>query len=363
MKIKKHLRRSYCAIAILFLVAWLVAPGIFTQAAPLTSARDYLSRVEDNLTSGVSHEIYINPATNVSGGSGVNKLILVFPDADDVSWCATAGTDLTVTASGLRESGPSGLPGSLTAKCTQGAGSSSYDTITIEGVNNLTAGTTYGVKVSDGTTGKLGTAANTTTGIVTVKTNNGSTDVDTKDIAFDILDTDQISFTATVNPTLSFSISDTSLGFGTMDMANVRYATSDEVGSLSEPGANSPANLLVSTNAASGVVISVRSANAGLHTNAGSGHTIAAAASTSISAGTEGVGVYGKSASLLTIDERFDNDSSSDGAITSSDLTFATAAGTVDGGDVDLSAKAAVSGATLGGDYTDTVTTTATGRF
>ncbi|MEI9966382.1 MAG: hypothetical protein WDN67_01855 [Candidatus Moraniibacteriota bacterium] len=117
------------------------------QAATLTTVADYLSRNKESLTTGVTHEIQVTPATAISGGADTNKIILVFPDGDDGLWCRTAGTDLVVStaqacATRLRLSVQAGL----TARCTQGSGASSYDTLYVESVDNLSASTLYGVQ-------------------------------------------------------------------------------------------------------------------------------------------------------------------------------------------------------------------------
>lgn len=335
-----------CAIVTILSLIGLMIPWQGVEAGQLTEARDYLGTMRQNLSSGESHEIYFKPATGLSGTS--NKVILVFPSADNGKWCATEGSDLTVSTSGLRETGATPLPEgtSLSASCTQGSGSSG-DTITISGVGALTAGTLYGFKVSDssGSTAKLGTPAAGSDKIITIKTNDGSSDVDSRDIAVAILTNDQIGVSATVNPSLSFSISETSLDLGILTSSSV-----------SEAG---PSTLTVSTNASNGVVIDIKDENSGLSNGS---HTIPATGSGGITAGTEGYGVYGDNASGLTVDEGFDNDSS-DVPISTSYQTFATASGPVNSAHVNLNVKAAISGSTPPGSYSDTITVIATGKF
>jgi hypothetical protein len=336
------------------------------EAATLSTARDYLSTLQENQTTGVTHEINFTTATNISGGAGLNKIILVFPDADDGNWCSTAGTDLTVTTTSLKDSATV-LPGtSKTARCVKGSGLSNYDTLTIEGVDNLTAGTLYGVRVADGSTGKLGTPDNTTTGIITVKANNGSSDVDTGYIAVDILSTNQITISGQVNPTLSFSITDTAIGFGTVTSAAIKHATADEQGAASEPASGNPTQLSVSTNADDGAVIEIRDTNSnstsGMY-SAGTGTTLTSVASTGVGAGTEEFGVYGKNASSLTIAEGFDNDSNADSAITTTFQTLASSTAPVSSATVDVAALAAVAATTPAGTFADTLYVVATGKF
>ncbi len=165
-------------------------------AGSLAYLKDRLNRLIQNQTNGIAHIVVFTTENAVSGGAGNNSVVLVFPDADDTKWCATAGTDLV--AIGSTEDSAAALPGTLTARCTQGSGGSNYDTIYVEGVDNLSATTKYGVQVSDGSTAKLGTPAATTTGLITVKTNNGTGDVDNEKLAVDIITNDQVTVTATV---------------------------------------------------------------------------------------------------------------------------------------------------------------------
>lgn len=343
-------------VLVLLLIASIVTPALDAQAASMP-ARDYMNRNQANITSGITHEFIITPATTTSG-----NLIIVFPDADDGLWCRTAGSLTTATTS-LHDSATA-LPGTLSASCSQGSGSSSYDTITISGVTSITSSTTYGVRVS-GNTGVLGTTSSAATSIVTVKTNNGS-DVDTRNIALVTVASDQVTITGKVDPTLTFAITDTQIGFGTITSAALRYATANENGDTVAPGNGAPMTVSASTNAQSGLVIEVKDTNAaagsGMY-NSSPATTLTSRASTAVSAGTIGFGIYGKNASNLTIDEGFDHDSSSDLAISTSFQTLASAAAPVSSASLDVAAIAAVAASTAPGDYADTLTLVATGRF
>jgi len=167
-------------------------------------------------------------------------------------------------------------------------------------------------------------------------------------------------YQAYVPPILTFSISNNSIGFGTLTTGTIYYATADGNGSTSEPGPDLPVKLTVSTNAENGVVITVKDSNGGLSMGS---YTIPGVASSSVSTSSEGYGVYGKDASGLTIDEGFDNDGTSDVAISTSYQTFASSTSYVSSADVDLAAKTAIVATTAAGSYSDTITVIATGRF
>ena len=219
----KRFRVADVALVSLLIVGVLIwFSGVY--AGTLTNPlKDRMNRLKQNLTTGIKHTVVFKTELAVTGGVGVNKVIMVFPDADDATWCATAGTDL-VTAD-CTEGGATALPGTQTARCVQGAGASNYDTIYVEAVDNLAAATTYCFDVTDGTAGKLGTPAATTTGVITVKTNNGTSDVDTGKLAVDIVTDEQVVVSATVEPSITLTLSTNSINLGTLSTSSVSSQT------------------------------------------------------------------------------------------------------------------------------------------
>jgi hypothetical protein len=202
---KKNLRRlSYLAIIPLVILSILLFPVHESDAATLTAAYVMLSRMQAGLTSTANIEMYI--AFETSGAvSADSTLTLEFPDGDDSNWCRTAGSDLVVsgvTSTPADSSGDfdvdSALPAqtSLAASCSQGSGASSVDTITITDLDGLTAGITYGVKVSNGTTAKLGTSS-AGQKVVTLTVDDGS-DPETKSFGINLVSDDQVDISATV---------------------------------------------------------------------------------------------------------------------------------------------------------------------
>lgn len=344
MKLAKKI--SVAIYAALFVFS-MVLPWTAAQAATLTTPRDYLSRVAENLTTGEVHQAFFTTATAVSGGAGANSVILIFPDADDGKWCATAGTDLVATGianpTGGTESATT-LPGSLTAKCVKGTGASSFDTITVEAVNDLSTTTKYGVQISDGSTGKLGTPANTTTGLITITTNNGSTDVDTAQTAIDIIANDQVSVSATVPPSITFTLSANSINLGTLSTGAV---------------ANSTHTARTVTNAANGYVTYVYSDG-----NLRNGSNTIAATTGTLSAGTAGYGI-----ATTDTGQTISNDAACGSApytvtsLTTSQQSIAGAAS----GPVDETSTicyaAAIASDTVAGAYGQTVTFVTVGLF
>src|SRR6185295_1582630 len=77
---------------------------------------------------------------------------------------------------------------------------------------------------------------------------------DTGDITVTLLTNDQVSVTATVAESLTFTISDNTIGFGTLSSSAARYATGDTAGDSSEVAAHT---LVVGTNATNGYTLTV----------------------------------------------------------------------------------------------------------
>lgn len=108
---------------------------------------------------------------------------------------------------------------------------------------------------------------------------------DTGSITVPILTDDQVQVSATVSQSITFTISDNSIGFGNLTSANARYATGDASGSDSETGAH---DLVVGTNAANGYTLTLDgdTLTSGLNTIDSIGSS-----NTASSAGTEQFGV------------------------------------------------------------------------
>lgn len=225
---KPNLKLIIPSITVLVLTFLVVLPSFKTNAAALAAAYVYLSRIEANLagTAGNEVEIVLAIDTSQSIGSG-GTVTLQFPDADDGLWCRTAGA-LTVAGATASPADSTGvwdidavLPDSgsaLAAACTAGSGASSFDTIVISNVGALTAGTTYGVSLANGTAaGVLGTDDTAGTHTVSLEAKNGTTiDVSTFDLRLITDDTVVISATVAAIPSINCSISSNTVDLGTL---------------------------------------------------------------------------------------------------------------------------------------------------
>jgi len=189
---------------------------------------------------------------------------------------------------------------------------------------------------------------------------------DTGSMSIVTLTDDQVQVTGTIDNTLSFAISDNAIGFGNFATTNIRYATADAVGDVSQPGNGLPTQLTVGTNSSQGLTISISDEGSGVAAglyNTVASELIPASASTLVVNNSKKYGAYGKNASSLTIHESFDNDSTADVAISRTPQTFASTNSAVNNGTVDVALLAATDSTTKAGSYADTLTLICTGNY
>jgi len=187
---------------------FLLLPSFKTEAGSLTAVYLVPTRIQVDLagTAGQEVEFYLGLATSQDIPSG-GTVVITFADADDGLWCRTAGAldvaGVTSTAADLAATDwtiDAVLPtsGSLTAACTQGSGASSSDTITISSVGALTNGTTYGVKLDNGTAaGVLGTDDTAGLHEIIVEAKQGVT-IDSTTFKISLITDDTVAVSATV---------------------------------------------------------------------------------------------------------------------------------------------------------------------
>lgn len=258
------------------------------QAASLTSMSDVMSRLKASTAS--NHEIkFVTPTGVTADGQTIiltfssdftNVTNIVFSDIDFAEGNTGVCSSATFTEKTLAAT-PSGA--------TWGADGDSSTTVTItSGTGRITAGMCVRIRIGTN-------AVNQTTGVNQIS--NGAIDdddsiaisgtfTDTGTIAVDIITDDQVNVTATVDPTITFSISDNTIGFGSLSSSAARWATGDTLGAASDSGAAH--TMSVATNATSGYVLSYNGA-----TLTSGGNTIDVAAITNDADGTQGAEEFG----------------------------------------------------------------------
>lgn len=278
--------RSTFALRLLMVVALL---GTFfpaakpAQAAALTALSDTMSSSKINTAS--SHVIRFTTPTGATDNT--DTIIVTFPSDFDftsktigtVSFThgATTGAETTETLAasasatewGAAFSGTENRVLTLTAP-TDGTGAAALSAtqkviITYDSTNaiNPSSASSYAIAV----TGTFG---------------------DTGSVTVNILNDDQVSVSATVAQSLTFSISDSTIGFGTLSSSAARFATGDTAGDASETEAHT---LVVGTNATNGYTLTLNGST--LTCSACSGATIDAIGSsnTASSTGSEQFGL------------------------------------------------------------------------
>ena len=224
---KTSVLRFAIIIIVLFSIPLFIFPSFKSNAGALSALYLYLSRIEANVagsTETLEIVLAIDTGQTIPTAGTVT---LSFPDADDGLWCRTAGT-LTVTGVASSAADQAGtnwdidavLPasGTLAATCTQGSGPSSVDKITISNVGALTAGTTYGVKLANGSAaGVIGTDDTAGEHEITVEAKSGAT-IDSSTFKVYLIANDTVVVSATVSsvPSVNCSISSNTVNLGSL---------------------------------------------------------------------------------------------------------------------------------------------------
>jgi hypothetical protein len=255
-------------------------PFTSAVAAALTSSSDTMSRLKQSTLS--NHTIKFVTPTGVAAGQ---TMTVTFPAGFTMGSFAVANVDVATGASCSSISSERTLAGSPSGATWGVAQAGQIITIT-SGTDTITAGHCVEIEIgSNATSGGAGTAQITnhaTPGTYPVTI--GGTFTDTGSASVQIIADDQVVVTATVDQTLSFSISDNTTEFGTLGSGAAKYAD-DSAGSASSVVAH---NLIAGTNASGGYIITYNGTNL-----ASGGNVIDAATITGDADGTPGTEQFG----------------------------------------------------------------------
>ncbi len=365
---KKFKFKKFVSIfTVITIIASIFIYNPFTaKAASVTSFQDVLSTIADSAAS--NHTIYFVTPSGVqttetitltfdadfTGVSGIDSTDIDLAEGDSGT-CSTAGyTEETLVASG--------------ATTSQWNASASGQVVTLEsgGASATIASAVcvrieIGLHATEGVTGNEqitnGVAANAHSVVV------GGTFGDTGTAAIDIIADDSVSITATVDPSISFSISDVAVGFGTLSSSTATWATADATGTTSQPGATSGAHeLAVGTNATGGYAITYNGA-----TLTSGGDTISAATITGDADGNEGSEDFAlaiaDNGGDVTIPSAYDYASNNYSFVAGTTTTLASESGPSATETIDVQYIANISALTEAGSYSTAITYIATGTF
>ena len=342
---------KFLAIALIF-----VGIGVQSQsahAATLTSLSDNMNRLKASTAS--NHTIQFVTPTGLTAGQTIT--VTFSSDFTGVSGIDDTDVDLATaaTCTGFTDRTLSSAP----SGATWGVGSSGQVVTITSGTDTITA--THCVQI------EIGLNA-THSGTGNEQVTNGAVDDDDSIViggtfgdsgtaAVDIITDDQVVITATLGPSISFAISDNTIGFGPLALGASRYADGSGAGSGSSTTAHT---LTASTNATAGYVVYV----AGPTLTSGANNIDAIGGSnTAATPGTEQFGVrYTASGGSGTVTAPYAASGYAyDGVSTQDQIASAGTATDTTTYNADYVANISVS--TAAGNYETTLTYTATATF
>lgn len=286
-----------------FLSVSLVVALIFSlvsfktvSAASIANASDIMS--SQKVSTASNHTIVFRTPTGAA--ENTDTITITFPsgfnmnslDFEDIDLAHSAGSQSS--CSGVSFTNNETLASTPSATAWGAALSGQVITLTApsDGVGAAAIATNACIQIEIGTNATTGVTGNTQitnhASAASYSISIGGAFGDSGDITINILNDDQVSVSATVAQSLTFTISDNSIGFGPLSASAARYATGDTSGTGSETEAH---NLVVGTNAANGYTMTVNGAT--LTCSACGGATINAIGNTnsSSSVGTEQFGL------------------------------------------------------------------------
>ncbi len=353
---KRSIKRPGSKKFLVFFLALIFLTVIFspqiTDAAALTSLSDTMSRLKASTAS--NHTIKF---TTPSGASGSDTITIEMPAGFTIGSVAFGDMDLS-------HGNTTGYETELTLGAAAGAGvwgaAFSSQTLTLthptDAAGDIAASDVVVVEIGDHASGGSNQITNSTAATYTI-TIDGTFGDDGK-IAIVILADDQVVLTATVAPSITFTLSANASDFGELSTGSITTSTPN-------------ITLTIGTNAANGYEISVEdtgdTSNPGLYNSAGPdiiGSADAAYANTAtLAAGTEGYGIQASSAGA-TIDARYLQTVNDVGGLELTATPLATYAIPMTANHtITIVHMAAISTFTAAGSYTDTLTYIATANF
>jgi hypothetical protein len=227
-------------------------------AASVTTFSDTLSTL--TAATDANHEILFITPTGVEANN--DTIIFTFTGFDGTSLNAIDFGDVDLAESA---NASCSTPGSWTDKTLGAAdGASTYgvattttqmlfDPPTTSGY--ITAGRCIRIKIGTNATGGVNQITNGSAASAHSIAISGNF-ADTGTASIDIIADDSVNVTAVVDPTITFTITDTTVGFGTLSNGTASWATGDLTGVTSVPADTSGAHeMTIGTNAASGYTI------------------------------------------------------------------------------------------------------------
>lgn len=353
----------------LLVIAFLLATSgfrpNFALAAQLSGVKDTMSTQAISTTADHTVQWTLVSSHTLSAG---DTSTIDFTDADFTTVAAGTWqtTDFTLTDTNHAATAPLAVGAAPVCTATDNytvtvtAASSTFLITTCSGwvASSANASITFVIK---GATGGTGTITNKNADVdssVFTITNTGS-NTDNASGAVVVETNDVVNITATVDPTLTFSNDDATVGFGTLTSGAARYANAAATGSGSSVVAHT---MTIGTNATAGYTLTY---NGGLLTSGS--NTIAAATITGDADGTPGSAQFGLAAAITgtgTIASGYEQASDNWNFVASTTSTLASTSGTVPTGpSIAVRYLANIPASQPAGSYSTNLTYVVTGNF
>lgn len=267
------------ALAVAALLCLALIPQHYSEAAALTSVSNTMS--SQKIATSSSHTIRFTTPTGVSDNT--DTIVITFPS--DFNFTGKATSTLTLThgpTTGLENVETIGAPTTDNWSAVFSGTASRTLTLTAPtdgaGVSPIAPGARVIVSYNASSSTNPTVAGPYAIGIYGAFGDTGTATVS-------ILNDDQVAIDATVSQSITFSISDNSISFGTLNSGAARYASGTAAGEASEVEAH---NIIVGTNASNGYTMTA----SGTTLRSGSDSITAIGASNSLSSvGTEQFGL------------------------------------------------------------------------
>lgn len=245
------------ALSLIVALAALLYPVIPAQAAALTDMSDTLSTLKIN--TDADQEILFTLSAGGGGLASGETIILTWDSDFDTTGVVFTDLDLSyeATPDGVCETGDTEMAIVDGAPVTTSMGfvntSSTVITLT-NGTTAIAAGSEVCIQIGTNAAGPgVNTLKNPTTAAsfdLVISGTMGAPDTGT--IVITTVTDDVVVTTATVAASLTFSITDVAIGFGTLDTANDRWATADATGTTTPGSAH---DISLGTNSTGGYTL------------------------------------------------------------------------------------------------------------
>lgn len=342
--------------------------------SPLTAVAAQFTGVKDTLSTEATSTTatHVITATLVGGDTFAagETMTYDFVDADFTlnaigNWQTTDfsfndGTSRTVTAvSSSSGVDPSCSAGSNNVAITIDTSTNNFKVTACSSYSASSSNATVTFTINGTASSGNGTMTNKSSDVDSSKFTITESNGDTASGAVVAETNDVVNITATVDPTLTFSNDDATVGFGTLTSANARYATSDTNGTAT---ANTTAHTLtIGTNAPSGYTLTY---NGALLTSGS--NTIAAATITGDADGTPGSAQFALDATVTgtgTASSGYERASNNYNFVAGSATQLASASAPVSSDTVAVRYIANIAASQAAGSYSTNLTYVVTGNF